>query len=231
MKFGSNTTDYYSHYDVNTFFCIENLHQRITKSYMDLDLLNAAVFWLTNMERKRFNLNQFEFHTKLKQTAIWHSELMKIYNFFDHDNPFNARYRTIGDRIDSVNDSNFQGFMSWGENIADYPVFKANEYFTVDYRNGVARLFSTTSGREILPYTHYEFARKVVEGWMNSSGHRRNILCPDFQYLGCGCAKYERQGNRYSMVYFKLTQNFGGELVSNNLLYSIGNKIGKFLRK
>lgn len=230
MKFGSNTIDYYSYYDVNTFLRIENLHQRISKSYMDLDLLNAAVFWLTNVERRRFNMKKFEFHAKLKQTAVWHSELMKVHDFFDHNNPFDARYRTTGNRIDSVKDRDFRGFISWGENIADYPTIKANEFFTVEYKNGIARLFSTASKREILPYTHYEFAQNVVEGWMNSPGHRRNILCPDFQYLGCGCAKYERKSNEYSMIYFKLTQNFGGELVSDNLWCGIVNKIGDFWR-
>lgn len=27
----------------------------------------------------------------------------------------------------------------------------------------------------------------VVTGWMNSPGHRRNVLDPDFRYIGVGC--------------------------------------------
>jgi len=203
--------DYYADYDVNTFFGIANLQQRITKMSVDADLLNAAVFWFTNIERKKHNLKQFEFHNKLQQTAVLHSEQMKRHNFFDHENTFEARYKTLTDRINSVKDNSFQGFMAWGENISDYPIIKANENFTIENRNGVQRLFSA-NGTEILPYSYYEFAKIVVDGWMNSPGHRANILNSDYEYLGCGCANYEKQGNGHSTLYFKLTQNFGGEL-------------------
>jgi len=222
--------DYYSNYDVNTFLLIANLHQRIPKLYVNVDLLNAAVFWFTNAERRKYNLKQFQFHSKLRQMANWHSEQMKVYNFFNHDNDFNTRYRTLTDRISSVMDNNFRGFMCYGENISDYPVIKTNEYFTVKHINGIPRLFSSANGREIFSYSYFELARIVVESWMNSPGHRKNILNPDFTFLGCGSAKYEKQGKGYSMTYFKLTQNFGGGLVANNFFYDIQNKINKFIR-
>ena len=219
--------DYYSDYDSNTFVNIANLQHQITKLFVDAELLNVAVFWFTNIERRRFNLKQFQFHDKLRQTATLHSEQMKYHNFFSHDNDFDAGYKTLGDRINSVKDNGFQGFMAWGENIADYPVIKANEMFTVENRNGVQRLFSA-NGKEIFPYSYYEFAKNVVEGWMNSPGHRKNILNPDFTYLGCGCAKYEKQGNGYAMLYFKLTQNFGGRLVIDDFSSSIARIVNKF---
>ena len=215
MRIEINKKNYYSDYDVNTFSNIVNLQNKITKLFVDVDLLNATIFWFTNVERKKNNLQQFQFHNKLKQTAILHSEQMQIHNFFSHENTFEARYKTLTDRINSVKDNNFQGFTSWGENIADYPIIKVNESFTVEKRNGVVRLFST-NGEEIFPYSYYKFAKTVVEGWMNSPGHRKNILNPDYEYLGCGCAKYEKQGNGYSMLYFKLTQNFGGNLIADN---------------
>jgi uncharacterized protein YkwD len=141
---------------------------------------------------------------------------MKVHSFFSHENAFDARYETLTDRINFVKDNNFKGFMSWGENISDYPIIKANEMFRTENKTGIQRLFSA-NGREILPYSYYEFAKIVVEGWMNSPGHRKNILSPDFTYLGCGCAKYEKHGNGYSVLMFKLTQNFGGTLLAGNL--------------
>ena len=211
MNVAKNVSNYYSGYDVNTFLAIPNLQHKITEASVDMDLLDAAVFWFTNVERRRHNLKQFQFHDKLRQSAMLHSEQMKIHNFFSHDNDFDARYKTLTDRIDLQKDNIFQGFMSWGENIADSPVIEANKRFTVENRNGVQRFFSLF-GTEILPYSYYNFAKNVVVGWMNSPGHRANILKPDFVYLGCGCAEYEKQGNGYSMLYFKLTQNFGGAL-------------------
>jgi uncharacterized protein YkwD len=206
MKFEK---DYYSGYDANTFLNHANLQQRITKTAVDVSLLDAAIFWFTNVERRKHNLKQFQFHDKLRQAAILHSEQMKRHNFFDHNNNFDARYKTLTDRINSVKDSTFQGFSSWGENIADYPIIEANKNFTIENRNGTERFFSM-SGAEILPYTYYDYAKTVVDGWMNSPGHRANILNPDFKYLGCGCEKYEKRGDGHTMLYFKLTQNFGG---------------------
>ena len=224
--------DYYSDYDVNTFVSIANLQHKITKGFVDVDLLNAAIFWFTNVARRTFNLTQFQFHSKLRQSAILHSEQMKLHNFFSHENTFDAKYKTLSDRIDAVKDSGFQGFMCCGENISDYPIIKANENFTIERienYNGMARLISK-NGNELLPYSYYEFAKIVVEGWMNSPGHRENILNPDFTYLGCGCAEYIKQGNGYSMLYFKLTQNFGGTLISYNFTFGIEKIINKIIK-
>jgi uncharacterized protein YkwD/uncharacterized protein YegL len=192
-------TDYYADYDVNTFFSIANLQQRITKLFANVDLLNAAVFWFTNVERKKFNLKQFQYHNKLRQTATFHSEQMTIHNFFSHENVFDTSCKTLKDRIGFVKDNDFKGFMSWGENIS-------------------------YQGKEPFDYSYREFAKIVIEGWMNSPGHRANILNPDFEYLGCGCAKYEQKENGYSMLCFKLTQNFGGKLMESSFPFGFEKK-------
>ena len=215
MKFEINLKDHYSEHNLNSFFNLANLQNRIIKSFVDVDLLDAVVFWYTNVVRLKFHLKQFQFHHKLRQTAILHSEQMNRHNFFSHDNAFVAKYKTLTNRIDSVLDNNFQGFMYWGENIADCPVIEANKTFTIENSNGIQRLFSM-EGKEIFPYSYNEFAKSVVVDWMNSPGHRENILNPDFVYLGCGCAKYEQQNSGYSLLYFKLTQNFGGRLIADN---------------
>ena len=40
----------------------------------------------------------------------------------------------------------------------------------------------------------YRTPADVVNGWMNSEGHRKNILNPDLEYLGVGC--YLEKGDR-----------------------------------
>ena len=202
--------DYYA---TQSFLNLASLQSKIAKENVDVSLLDAAIFWFTNIERQKRHLKQLQFHAKLRQTAILQSEQMKRHNFFSHNNIFDSRYKTLTDRINSVKDNNFQGFMSWGENIADSPVIKENESYTIEKRNGAPRYFSTT-GKEIFPYAYYEFAKNAVEGWMTSPGHRKNILNPDYEFLGCGSASYEKQG----ILYFKLTQNFGGTLIDNELL-------------
>jgi len=55
--------------------------------------------------------------------------------------------------------------------------------------------------------TYWSLASKLVEGWMNSSGHRSNILNPNLTYLGCGAWPYNNpEWPNYQ--WFKSTQSF-----------------------
>jgi uncharacterized protein YkwD len=51
---------------------------------------------------------------------------------------------------------------------------------------------------------NYDDAESVVRGWMNSSGHRRNILNKDFKEIGVGCF-YNGKGEPY------YCQSFGSQ--------------------
>ena len=220
MVFGKEESNYYIGHNTDTFFLVAPLQQRIPKLFVKLNLLNAAIFWYTNIERQNHNLPQFQFHEKLQQMATLQSNQMREHNFFDQENKFDNRYRTLSDRLESVKDEKFNGFMSYAENIADCPVIKANESFTYSFKEGVAHLYSM-NGKEIFPYTYSEMAKSVVDAWMNSPGHRANILNPGYKYLGCGCAPYESKANGYSITYFKLTQNFGGELMPPSIIETV----------
>lgn len=217
MNFENKYKDYYKGYDSNTFFAIDDLQKRIPKVLANIALLNAAIFWYTNLERLKHGLKPFLFHEKLMQMATLHSEQMRNHKFFDHENKFDVRFKTLRDRLEYVKDDGFSGFMCFAENIADCPVIKANESFTYSIKDGVVH-FYTMAGKEFFPYTYSEMAKSVVDAWMNSPGHRANILNPDYMYLGCGCAPYEEKEDSYSVTYFKLTQNFGGELVPPSII-------------
>lgn len=66
-----------------------------------------------------------------------------------------------------------------------------------------------TTGENIalrsIEYTYSETAKELLKQWMNSSGHRANILDKDFTQLGCGVAFYVGD---YNVIYIKATQNF-----------------------
>lgn len=55
--------------------------------------------------------------------------------------------------------------------------------------------------------TYWSLASKLVEGWMSSSGHRSNILNPNFKFLGCGAWPYNNP-EWPTYQWFKSTQNF-----------------------
>lgn len=53
-------------------------------------------------------------------------------------------------------------------------------------------------------WTYEDCAKALVNNWMNSPVHRRNILNANYSYLGCGTGLYSRGG----FIYIKSTQNF-----------------------
>lgn len=58
--------------------------------------------------------------------------------------------------------------------------------------------------------TYWDFALKLVEGWMNSPGHKRNILGENYNFLGCGVYMKDNEGFKdYIMV--MSTQNFSSD--------------------
>ena len=64
--------------------------------------------------------------------------------------------------------------------------------------------------------TYWSAAKRIVNGWMNSTGHRKNILDYRFRYLGCGVSndgklipyKWINSSETDWYVYYLSTQNF-----------------------
>ncbi len=66
---------------------------------------------------------------------------------------------------------------------------------------------STSSGENIA--AGYQTPAAVVEGWMNSPGHKANILNPNFTTIGIGCIRHD------SLYQIYWTQCFGNHLISD----------------
>jgi len=208
--------NFYKEFNLDTFLDVSGLNNRINTAEINFDLLNAAIFYCTNNERYRINLPKCNFHEKLSDSSMLHSLQMKVHDFFSHENPIDNRYKDLSSRLSSLKSNSFNGFYCIGENIADYPVINSKgNSFTIKNINNSQQYFSVDGLCEIHPFTYIEFAKTIVDGWMNSSSHRQNILNPAFKFLGCGCANYEKIENALisPMTYFKITQNFGGELI------------------
>ncbi len=59
--------------------------------------------------------------------------------------------------------------------------------------------------------TYYSLGEGLVQGWMESPGHRANILNPKLRYLGCGAFPYRNPGWE-DYFWVKATQNFCSDL-------------------
>ncbi len=67
--------------------------------------------------------------------------------------------------------------------------------------------FASNSGQTLPPHTYASLARQIVREWMNSSGHRRNILDPNVARVSTGAA-FDRSAPYCGRIWF--TQNFVG---------------------
>jgi uncharacterized protein YkwD len=117
----------------------------------------------------------------MASNARQHSEEMAELNYFSHESPLEEN-ATPDIRIRKV--FRFMGRRT-AENI------------------GVQ---SFQGNCTMLDLRYEKLADDAIHMWMNSSGHRQQILSKDLSYLGVGCALLI-DGDKTS---FYFTQNFGG---------------------
>lgn len=137
----------------------------------DFDLPSLEQRVLNEVNRTRRSLGRATLRTDsaLAALARTHSADMLTRDFFAHRNP-DGRY--AGDRARSAD----YAFRSFGENL-----FRGHLYDTV---NHIRRGDVVTT--DYLWYSPDELAALTVAMWMESPGHRTNMLSPDFDAGGVG---------------------------------------------
>ncbi|MFH5797331.1 CAP domain-containing protein [Haladaptatus sp. CMAA 1911] len=154
---------------------------------MDRGDVERLVHTYVNEERSNRGLEPLAFSTDLREIARYHSEDMATRNYFSHTSPEGENFADRYDRFDhtcraSAGDGRY---LTGGENIAQtwYDVRVTTADGTVRYT------------------TEDELARAIVTQWMNSQGHRENILTPEWRNEGIGIVVTD-EGKVYA------TQNF-----------------------
>jgi len=141
--------------------------------------IEQKVFNLTNVERVNHSLAPFAQSSGHAGMARYQSCCLASHNILEHES---EECGTLEGRMEL-----FALGLPVAENLARVPD---------------ARLYYATNGSPYDLYTDDEVAANIVDGWMNSPGHRANILDSDLTTLGVGVCK---EG-----YYFYATQNFGG---------------------
>jgi uncharacterized protein YkwD len=201
------SSESYRNFDESTFYRLEALYQVIDFKKVNFPLLHAALFFVTNEERKSANLKPFEYHSRIESVAFGHAQDMVKYGFYSHTSTIRIK-RTVQDRfhLEGLNPEYY------GENICSTfgLQYENGRKVNPPYPAGVFTYAFTSKKETIPPHTYISFAKEVVNLWMNSPGHRQNILNPNFTTLGCGASVYLEK-SFYNMPYFKVVQNFGSE--------------------
>ena len=167
----------YYQVDYKSFYQLQEVNQNIDWTNPNIQLLEAAIFQCTNEQRVINKKSIFIYAEDLNKSATYHSISMVKYNFLSHTNNYEKKMKAFYQRMKFFGAS----FNGCGENIA----------------------YSEYDGS----YNYLEVARDIAELWMDSEGHRMNILNADYKELGCGIAIKKVSG--LYRVY--ATQDFGSK--------------------
>jgi uncharacterized protein YkwD len=158
---------------------------------LDRGEIEREVHRYINKERSRRGLSTLSYDTGLQEIARYHSEDMATELYFAHESP---EGETMSDRYDRF------GYECRVEISGDrYATGAENIAYTYADSN-----VQTESGLENYGNNETAIARGLVNQWMNSSGHRENILRSYWQSEGIGVAIEDVNGE--TRVY--ATQNF-----------------------
>lgn len=124
--------------------------------------IEAEIVRLINIERQRAGLYDLSAHANLDAAALGHSAEMFLLDYFDHTSPL-AKNRQFTDRLKNAG---VRDFGRAGENIA-------------------MRSWSRGESAE-------KVAAELVRMWMDSPGHKKNILTPGYRFTGVGVFGDER---------------------------------------
>lgn len=164
--------------DTEKFFDLEKVNDTIDFKQFNEELLAEAVFHQTNLQRKK--KEQLSQNDTLQKAAIYHSKSMVEDHFFDHVNRYNKKMKTPMLRAKHF------GFPSTfvGENIIEEIALDYKDNSRYHYREG--KYYNDNYSKRLDVLTYKELAEKIVNRWMHSSGHRKNILMKEYKLLGVG---------------------------------------------
>ncbi len=134
--------------------------------------LERRIFQLTNEARRKNHLSPLDWDNELAAKAREKSDDMLSKNYFSHTSP---EGKTLQDRFREEKPAYIRNISQIGENI----YMGARLDYATDIKTQ---------------------ARLIVDGWMTSPGHRRNILDPNYTHIGVGVAA--RDGSCYATQVF-----------------------------
>ena len=160
---------------------------------INISELERQIHNLVNAERKGRGLSPLTWDSELNAIARKHSEDMATRHYFGHTSPEGLepidRYQREGFVVRQIPAGGNHYYLGCSENIYQCSLIKRTWY-----------LSGIPTHSEY--YSEEEIALLAVQGWMDSPGHRENIVTPYWESEGIGVA-ISSDGEVY------ITQNFG----------------------
>ena len=169
---------------------------------MNAEQIAHLVIQLTNDRRQRRGLPALLFDPAISKIAQGHSQNMATTGIFEHeiagqdptDRALAANYTCRNYRED--------GSYTYGLSENIYEISRVQEWTHITSGS------TTTTTVSKFHETVEEVAEALVAGWMDSLGHRTNILDPDARRIGVGVYVQVTEMFGYALETYWVTQNF-----------------------
>lgn len=159
--------------------------QVIQIEQIDVALLSASAFHATNLQREKAGLPALRHDSKVLAAAQMQAEIMAARGSISHDNPELPEKNKLQDRL------RLAGIVPSfaAENVATAfgLNYRASDPVYVREENG-RKVFSREPNGEALPgHTYLSFAAALLDSWMASPHHHKNVVTPEAEFAAVSC--------------------------------------------
>lgn len=176
----------YRNHTAEEFQKLPEANKKIDTDTFNEELLSAAIYHETNVRRAKHDLPKLDYHPRVDDAAEKHAKQMAEGNYLSHGTPKQPKSTTPYERLKQ------QGLNPRfsAENVAYNFVlqYDSGRPFYQREEDGKTVYSYKPGGTPIPHHTYVGFARTILDQWMNSPGHRKNILATEPSALGVGCA-------------------------------------------
>ena len=180
--------------------------QPLDHKNLDVALLRQTLIYYTNQARRIRSIDACIPDRKIRRAAQAHSEELARRKRLSHESESEENTHLI-DRLANTG-VDLANTLS-GENLGvDYFLAIAGVPYYKKKENGKTIYVDAETKDQIAPHTYRSFAKRMVNNWLNSPPHRKNVLNKTFSRIGIGIATGRYQGLHAIYV----TQNFLGSI-------------------
>ena len=168
----------------------------------DQSLFNRAILSEVNYERCEAGLSPLTLARGLITVAGNHAAWMAKRSSLSHRSTIRGQ-SSVQERVLASGLNARRG----SENIGNLPRYQFGGARKIYIKNMSRCEFSSASGRRIAPHSYASLATQIVDMWMSSAGHRRNVLDRNVSSVG-SAIMFDTNGSHCGQ--FFLSQNFAG---------------------
>ncbi len=176
--------------------------QVVPTNNLNQSLFNQAVLSEVNFARCKAGLSPVQLAAGLMDVADKHANWMARKGTLSHRSTVRGQ-TSVQERVLASGLNVRRG----SENIGNLPRYQFGGSRKIFVKNSARCEFTTTSGRQISPHSYATLASEIVGMWMDSSGHRKNVLDRNATAIGSALG-YDASAS-FCGQYF-LSQNFAG---------------------